>query len=61
MKNIEEYKQKLRTVGDSIRRKTGKEDKLTLEQMATEIEGIEVGGSNADYVALIDDSIVNFK
>lgn len=31
-------------IANAIRSKTGKEDKLTLEQMITEIEGIEVGG-----------------
>lgn len=34
----------LTAIADAIRSKTGKSDKLTLEQMATEIEGIEVGG-----------------
>ncbi len=33
---------KLTAIGDAIRTKTGKSDTLTLEQMATEIEGIEM-------------------
>lgn len=34
---------KLNNIGDAIRAKTGKEDKLTLEQMVTEIAAIETG------------------
>lgn len=34
---------KLNDIGDAIRAKTGKEDKLTLEQMVTEIAAIETG------------------
>lgn len=44
---------KLNAIGDAIRSKTGKEDKLTLEQMVTEIEGIEVGGNTE-----MEDSLV---
>ena len=33
---------KLSAIGDAIRTKTGKSDSLTLEQMATEIDGIEI-------------------
>ena len=36
---------KLTAIGDAIRGKTGKSDSLTLEQMVTEINGIESGGS----------------
>lgn len=36
---------KLNNIGDAIRAKTGKEDKLTLEQMVTEIAAIETSGS----------------
>ena len=36
---------KLTAIANAIRGKTGKEDSLTLEQMVTEIEGIEAGGS----------------
>ncbi len=35
---------KLTAIANAIRGKTGKADPLTLEQMATEIEGIEAGG-----------------
>jgi hypothetical protein len=36
---------KLNEIGDAIREKTGKEDKLTLAQMPDEIRAIETGGS----------------
>ena len=36
--------EKLTAIADAIRGKTGKAAPLTLEQMATEIEGIEAGG-----------------
>lgn len=39
---------KLTAIAEAIRGKTGKADPLTLEQMATEIEGIEAGGSAPD-------------
>ena len=45
--------EKLTAIADAIRGKTGKEDKLTLEQMVTEIEGIEVGGNTE-----MEDSLV---
>lgn len=35
---------KLTAIANAVRGKTGKDDPLTLEQMATEIEGIEAGG-----------------
>lgn len=35
---------KLTAIAEAIRGKTGKADPLTLEQMATEIDGIEAGG-----------------
>ena len=38
--------ERLTSIANAIRGKTGKEDSLTLEQMVTEIEGIEAGGSN---------------
>lgn len=41
---------KLSAIGDAIREKTGKEDKLSLDQMAMEIAGIETGGGE-DYLA----------
>lgn len=36
--------ERLTDIANAIRGKTGKADPLTLEQMATEIEGIEAGG-----------------
>lgn len=36
--------ERLTSIANAIRGKTGKEDSLTLEQMVTEIEGIEAGG-----------------
>lgn len=36
--------EKLKAIADAIRGKTGKTDGLTLDQMATEIEGIQSGG-----------------
>ena len=47
--------EKLNAIGDAIRSKTGKEDKLTLEQIATEIEGIQTGGGNSE----IEDGLIN--
>ena len=38
--------EKLTAVADAIRGKTGKSETLTLEQMATEITGIETGGGD---------------
>ena len=35
---------KLSAIGNAIRAKTGKTDKLTLDEMPTEIESIETGG-----------------
>lgn len=40
--------ERLTSIANAIRGKTGKEDSLTLEQMVTEIEGIEAGGSAPD-------------
>lgn len=40
--------ERLTEFANAIRGKTGKEDSLTLEQMVTEIEGIEAGGSAPD-------------
>lgn len=41
--NADQLDADLTTVADAIRGKTGKEDKLTLEQMVEEIESIQVG------------------
>ncbi len=38
---------KLKAIADAVREKTGGTDALTLEQMVTEIEGIEAGGGLA--------------
>ena len=39
---------KLTAIANAIRSKTGKEDKLTLEQMATEIDGLEIGNTETE-------------
>ena len=41
--------EKLTAIADAIRGKTGKTDKLTLEQMPGEIEGIEAGGGGSGF------------
>lgn len=41
--------EKLTAVADAIRGKTGKSETLTLDQMATEIAGIEVGGGGFSF------------
>ena len=38
---------KLTSIADAIRGKTGKTEEMTLDQMATEIAEIEVGGGNS--------------
>lgn len=43
---------KLTAIADAIRGKTGKTDGLTLDQMATEIAGIEAGGGGGDINAV---------
>ena len=43
---------KLTAIADAIRGKTGKSDGLTLDQMATEIAGIEAGGGGGDIGAV---------
>ena len=52
--------EKLNAIGDAIRGKTYKEDKLTLEQMATEIEGIEVGGNTDMEDGLISGTVTDY-
>ncbi len=47
---------KLTTIANAIRSKTGKSDALTLDQMATEIESISAGGDDR-FGALLDLSI----
>ena len=39
---------KLEAIGDAIRGKTGKDEKLTLDQMVTEINGITTGGGGEE-------------
>ena len=48
---------KLNAIGDAIRAKTGKADKLALDQMPTEIASIETGGGGVDIQLLIDRTI----
>lgn len=43
---------KLKAIADAIRGKTGKTDGLTLDQMPTEIEGIQSGGGEEIFYAL---------
>ena len=42
--------EKMKAIADAIRGKTGKTDTLTLDQMATEIAGIETGGGSDDVL-----------
>lgn len=46
---------KLTAIADAIRGKTGKTDGMTLDQMVTEIEGIQTGGggSSAEFETLV--------
>lgn len=50
---------KLTAIAEAIRLKTGKADPLTLEQMATEIEGIEAGGGKPTFESIVTDKIEN--
>lgn len=45
---------KLNNIGDAIRAKTGGTEKLTLEQMVTEIAAIETGGSAPAVVEALE-------
>ena len=45
---------KLNAIGDAIRLKTGKANKMTLDEMPTEIEGIEAGTDTSDATATED-------
>lgn len=51
--------ERLTSIANAIRGKTGKEDSLTLEQMVTEIEGIEAGGGKAGFESILTDRIAN--
>ena len=53
---------KLSAIGDAIREKTGKADKLSLDQMVTEIAGIETGGGGTDLsIGLLDGTMTEYK
>jgi hypothetical protein len=52
---------KLVAIANAIRCKTGKEDPLTLVQMATEIEGIETGLTEEEAQAMVEAAIANLK
>lgn len=45
---------KLSAIGDAIRRKTGKTDKLTLDNMVSEIDSIQSGGGSAPSITVRD-------
>ena len=51
--------ERLTSIANAIRGKTGKEDSLTLEQMVTEIEGIEAGGGKPVFESFLTDRIEN--
>ncbi len=44
---------KLTAIADAIRGKTGKSDSMTLDQMPTEIAGIQAGGGGSEAVELL--------
>lgn len=53
--------EKLTAIAEAIRAKTGKTDKLTLDQMPVEIEGIQTGGGNNDAIRqLVDGTLTSF-
>lgn len=47
---------KLKAIADAIRAKTDKSEELTLEQMASEIEGITTGGANLEERQVVIDT-----
>ena len=51
---------KLTDIADAIRDKTGGTSKLTLEEMATAIEGIQAGGGTEEIVGIVFDEF-NFQ
>ena len=51
---------KLTNIADAIRGKTGKEELLTLDQMATEIADIETGGTDQS-VGLINGTLTEYE
>ena len=53
--------EKLTAVADAIRGKTGKTEEMTLDQMATEIAGIETGGGDDIYKQLVQGTMTVFS
>lgn len=56
--------EKLSAIGDAIRAKTGKADKLSLDQMPVEISSIVSGGGEADYSmedALVEGTLTGYR
>lgn len=51
---------KLTAVADAIRAKTGKTDKLTLDEMPVEIAGIQTGGGNDDTTRQLIDGTLTY-
>lgn len=51
---------KLTAVADAIRGKTGKAEPLTLDQMATEITGIQAGGNDDVTRSILDRTITEY-
>lgn len=47
-------------IADAIRAKTGKADELTLEQMATEIAGIQTGDDDTILVSMVERTMTDF-
>lgn len=52
---------KLTAIADAIRGKTGKTDALTLDQMATEIAGIQAGGGDELFVSYITGQMTEYS
>lgn len=51
----------LTSIADAIRAKTGSTEAMTIDQMATAVEGIETGGDDETLNALIDRSITEIS
>lgn len=52
---------KLSAIGDAIREKTGKADKLSLDQMVTEIAAMETGGGADQSIGLVNGTLTTYK
>ncbi len=50
---------KIKAIADAIRSKTGKTETMTMEQMVTEIEGIESGGGGGEKILYMDAALLN--